>query len=102
MQLSILIARIGLVFWLAPELRRPALGGAPNVDVIIRDNSSDAKKRALLPQFERDNCNIIIAEPCDALTNISEILNLAKGEFIFISPTTITAIDHAIAWRSRT
>lgn len=97
MQLSILIGtnRPGLLA--CSRIAQACSWAGPNVEVIIRDNSSDAKKRALLPQFERDNCNIIIAEPCDALTNISEILKLAKGEFIFILADDDYCFDHAIA-----
>lgn len=69
---------------------------APNVEVIIRDNSGDAEKRALLPHFRRDNCNIIIAEPCHALTNVSELIKLAKGEFIFLLADDDFCFDRAI------
>jgi hypothetical protein len=69
----------------------------PNIEVLIRDNSGDAQKRALLPQFQRDNCNIIIAEPCDALTNFNELLRLAKGDFVFLLADDDFCFDHAIA-----
>jgi hypothetical protein len=69
----------------------------PNLEVIIRDNSGDADKRALLSQFRRDHCNIVLAEPCDALTNFSEILRLAKGEFIYLIADDDYCFDHAVA-----
>jgi hypothetical protein len=69
----------------------------PDIEVIVRDNSGDEQKRALLPQFARDNCNIIIAEPCDSLTNNSEILKLANGDFIFILADDDYCFDRAIA-----
>jgi Glycosyl transferase family 2 len=69
----------------------------PNIEVIVRDNSGDEKKRTLLSYFERDNCTIIIVEPCDSLTNNFEILKLAKGEFIFILADDDFCFDHAIA-----
>ncbi len=39
----------------------------------------------------------LVAEPCDSLTNISEILKLAKGEFIFILADDDYCFDHAVA-----
>jgi len=69
----------------------------PNLEVLVRDNSGDAQKRALLPQFKRDNCNIIIAEPCDALTNFNELLKRAKGDFVFLLADDDYCFDHAIA-----
>jgi hypothetical protein len=69
----------------------------PETEVIIRDNSGDPQKGALLPQFARENCTVIVAEPCDSLTNISEILKLAKVEFIFILADDDGYFDHAIA-----
>lgn len=69
----------------------------PNVEVIVRDNSGDARKRALLPLLQRENCNIIIAEPCDVLTNISEVMRLAKGEFVFTLSDDDLCFDHAVA-----
>jgi hypothetical protein len=96
-QLSILIAthRAGLPA--CSKLAQACAWAGPNVEVIIRDNSGDAEKAALLPQFKRDNCTIIIAEPCDSHTNIGEILKLAKGEFIFILADDDYCFDHAIA-----
>jgi hypothetical protein len=54
-----------------------------DVEVIVRDNSGNAQKRDMLANIQRDNCNIIIADECDALKNYSEILRVAKGEFVF-------------------
>ena len=77
MQLSILIAtnRRGLL--VCSRIAQACSWAGPNIEVLIRDNSGDAQKRALLPQFQRDNCNIILAEPCDALTNFNELLKRA-------------------------
>jgi len=65
--------------------------------VIVRDNSGNAEKRELLARFRAANCNIIAAEPCDALTNLSEILRLANGEFIFLLADDDLSLDRAIA-----
>ena len=97
MQLSILIAtnRRGLL--VCSRIAQACSWAGPNIEVLVRDNSGDAQKRALLPQFQRDNCNIILAEPCDALTNFNELLRLAKGDFIFLLADDDYCFDHAIA-----
>lgn len=63
----------------------------------MRDNSGNVEKRDLLPKFQRNNCKIILAEPCDALTNFFEILKVAKGDFIFLLADDDFGFDHAIA-----
>ena len=50
----------------------------------------------MLPQFRRDNCKIILAEPCDALTNFSEILKIATGDFVFLLADDDFCFDHAV------
>ena len=97
MQLSILVPthRHGLL--VCSRIAQACSCAGPNIEVIVRDNSGDAQKRALLPQFQRENCNIIITEPCDSRTNNSEIVKLAKGEFIFIFADDDFFFDHAIA-----
>ena len=97
MQLSILIAtnREGLLA--CSRIAQACSWAGPNLEVIVRDNSGDAQKRALLPHFRRDNCNIIIADPCDGLTNLSECLRLVKGEFVFLLADDDFCFDHAIA-----
>jgi hypothetical protein len=97
LQLSILIGtnRPGLLA--CSRIAQACSWAGPNIEVIIRDNSGDARKRALLPQFQLDNCKVIIAEPCDALTNVSEILKLANGDFIFLLADDDFGFDRAIA-----
>ena len=97
MRLSILLAtnRTGLLA--CSRIAQACSWAGPNLEVVIRDNSGDAKKRALLPHFRRDNCNIIIADPCDGLTNFSEILRLAKGDFVFFLADDDFCFDHAVA-----
>jgi hypothetical protein len=96
-QLSILIAtnRRGLL--VCSRIAQVCSWAGPNIEVLIRDNSGDAEKRALLPQFQRDNCTIILAEPCDALTNFNELLKRAKGDFVFLLADDDYCFDHAIA-----
>lgn len=97
MQLSILVGtnRPGLLA--CSRIAQACSWAGPNVEVIVRDNSGDARKRALLSQFHQGNCKIIIAEPCDALTNASEILKIAKGDFVFLLADDDFGFDHAIA-----
>jgi hypothetical protein len=97
MQLSILIAtnRTGLLA--CSRIAQACSWAGPNLEVIVRDNSGNAEKRAQLAHFRRDNCNIIIAEPCDGLTNFSEILRLAKGEFVFLLADDDGYFDRTIA-----
>ena len=70
---------------------------SPNIEVIIRDNSGNAQKRDLLTRFRNENSRIIIAEPCDGLTNFSEVLKLATGEFVFLLADDDFCFDHAVA-----
>jgi hypothetical protein len=77
---------------------------APDIEVIVRDNSGDAQKRELLGRFNRlqpDNCDIVIAEPCNALENFSELLRMAKGEFIYVVADDDFGFDRALAPLSR-
>lgn len=68
----------------------------PDIEVIVRDNSGDARKRDLLANFQRDNCRIITAEPCDPRENYSEILKQATGDFLFCLGDDDLFFDHAI------
>jgi hypothetical protein len=96
MQLSILIAtnRAGLLA--CSRIAQACSWASPDIEVIIRDNSGDAQKRDLLGHFRRDHCNIVIAEPCDGLTNFSETLKLAKGDFVFLLADDDFCFDQAI------
>jgi hypothetical protein len=55
----------------------------PDIEVLVRDNSGNARKRELLANFQHDNCRIITVEPCQPRENYSEILRQATGEFVF-------------------
>ncbi len=97
MQLSILLTtnRTGLLA--CSRIAQACSWASPEIEVIVRDNSGDAQKREFLALCRRDNCNIVIAEPCDMRTNFSEIFRLAKGEFVFIIADDDFCFDHAIA-----
>lgn len=97
MQLSILIGtnRKGLLA--CSRIAQACSWATPDIEVIVRDNSGDSQKRKILAQFRGDHRNIILAEPCDALTNLTEILRLAKGEFVFLLADDDFCFDHAVA-----
>ncbi len=97
MQLSILMVTNRADLLACSRIAQACSWAGPGVEVIVRDNSGDAKKRALLPHFRRDNCTVIAAEPCDALTNLTEILKLATGDYIFLIADDDFCFDHAIA-----
>jgi len=96
-QLSILIPshRHGLL--VSSRIAQACSWAGPDIEVIVRDNSGNAEKRALLTKFQRDNCKIILADPCDALTNFCEILKIAKGDFVFMLADDDFCFDHAVA-----
>jgi hypothetical protein len=56
--------------------------GSDDVEVIVRDNSTNPKKRAFLEKIEAKNCRIVFAEPCQFFTNFRDVIELASGEFI--------------------
>jgi hypothetical protein len=97
MQLSILFAtnRKGLLA--CSRIAQACSWASPDVEVIVRDNSGDAQKCEFLALCRRDHCKIVIVEPCDILTNFSETLRMAKGEFVFVLADDDFCFDHAIA-----
>ncbi len=66
------------------------------IQVVVRDNSGNAEKRALLPHFQRDHCEIISVDPCEPLENYSKIMSMAKGDFIFCMSDDDQCVDRAI------
>jgi glycosyl transferase family 2 len=68
----------------------------PSIEVIVRDNSGNAEKRALIAHFRGDNRRIESVDPCEPLENYSEILRLATGEFVFWLADDDQCFDHAI------
>jgi hypothetical protein len=69
---------------------------APNIEVIVRDNSGNAEKRALIAHFRNDYCRIASVDACGPMENYSETLKLATGEFIFCVADDDQCFDHAI------
>ena len=69
----------------------------PHVEVVVRDNSGDARKRELLAYFQHENCKVVTVDPCEARENFFETLQLATGDFIFCLGDDDFCFDHAIA-----
>ena len=96
MQLSILLGTSRGGFLGLSRIAQACAWAAPNIEVIVRDVSTDVQKRDLLGQLQGDRCNIVLAEPCDARTNAAEMLRLAKGDFVFLLGDDNFCFDHAI------
>lgn len=69
---------------------------SPDIEVIVRDNSGDAAKRDLISRFQGNHCQVVTADPCEPLENFSELLRLAKGDFIFCPADDDFSFDRAI------
>ena len=69
----------------------------PDIEVIVRDNSGNTRKRKLLANFQRDNCRLITVEPCGPRENYSETLRQATGDFVFSVGDDDTFFDHAVS-----
>jgi hypothetical protein len=97
MRLSILLAtnRKGLLP--CSRIAQACSWASPDIEVIVRDNSGDPEKRKFLALCHREHCKIVITEPCDILTNFSETLRLATGEFVFVVADDDFCFDQAIA-----
>jgi len=96
MQLSILIAtnRTGLL--VCSRIAQACSWATPDIEVVVRDNSGDPQKREFLALCRRENCNIMVAEPCDVLTNFTAVLGAARGDFVFLLADDDFCFDHAI------
>lgn len=84
MQLSIVIPTHRSDLVACSRILQACSWAGPNLEVIVRDNSGNARKRNILTQIKHDHCNIIIAEPCGAAENYSEGFRQAKGEFLYV------------------
>jgi hypothetical protein len=96
MQLSVLIPTHRDSLLACSRIVQACSWAGENIEVIVRDNSGSAQKRELLGKIRRDNCNIIFAEPCGALENFSEAIQIAKGEFVIVLADDDLCFDQAI------
>ena len=97
LQLSILIPsnRRGLL--VCSRIAQACSWAGPNIEVIVRDNSGDPEKRALLDHFRRDNCHIDSVDPCLPIDNVTDVMRRARGDFIFLLADDDFCFDQAIA-----
>ncbi len=68
----------------------------PNLEVIVRDNSGNAQKRNLLSQIKNEHCKIVIVDECGAIENHTEIVRLAKGDYIYVVADDDFGFDRAM------
>lgn len=96
MQLSILLPTHRHDLMILSRIAQACSWASASIEVIVRDNSGNAEKRAQIAQFQRDHCVIISVDPCDPLENVSELMRLAKGDFIFCIADDDIFFDRAI------
>ena len=53
-------------------------------ELIVRDNSENEHKRALLSKIESPNMRLVTVAGCGAFDNLVEALRLASGEFVYL------------------
>ena len=82
-QLSVLLTTNRTDLLTCSRIAQACSWAGPKIEVIVRDNSGDAKKRDMIRRFERANCRVLSVEPCDGPTNFTEALKLATGEFVY-------------------
>ncbi|HZP70789.1 MAG TPA: hypothetical protein VFB29_12665 [Pseudolabrys sp.] len=68
----------------------------PKIQVVVRDNSGNADKRALLERFRGEYVEIVSVDPCEPPENFAQTLRLARGDFIFSISDDDQCIDRAI------
>jgi hypothetical protein len=63
-----------------------------NIEVVIRDNSGCQEKRDFLSGIVQKNCQVVIADPCNAIDNSQAALSLTQGDFvIFVGDDDLVA-----------
>jgi len=96
-QLSILLPTHRADLMALSRIAQACSWAGPSIEVIVRDNSGNARKRSQIAQFKRDHCTIVSAEPCSPLENFSEAMRLARGDFIFCLADDDMFFDRAAA-----
>jgi hypothetical protein len=69
----------------------------PQTEVIIRDNSGSASKARFLTNIRRENCHIIVTDPCGPHENMWSAFDQAKGDFVFFLSDDDFCFDRAVA-----
>lgn len=96
MQLSVLLPSHRDGLQACARIAQACAWAGPQIEVIVRDNSGDPQKRKLISQFHHEYSNIIIADPCDGMTNMAELYRMAKGDFVYLIADDDFCFDHAI------
>lgn len=96
MQLSILLPTNRHGTAVISRIAQVCSWATPSIEVIVRDNSGNAEKHALLAHFRNEYCRIVSVDPCGPSENYSETLKLASGEFTFCVADDDRSFDHAI------
>ena len=89
MQLSILLPTNRHGPMAISKIAQACSWAGPRIQVIVRDNSGNAEKRALLKNLQRDYCQIISVDPCEGLENYRNFLNWPRATSSSRRPTTI-------------
>ena len=97
MQLSIIIPTHRHDLLALSRIAQACSWARPDIEVIVRDNSGNAEKRAALKHLQREHCTIISVDECEPRENFVESLRLAKGEFVFMLGDDDMCFDRAIA-----
>lgn len=97
MQLSVLLPTHRHDLMALSRIAQACSWAGPGIEVIVRDNSGNAEKREQIKRFQRDNCIIVSADPCHPLENFSELMRLAKGDFVFCIADDDLCFDRTVA-----
>ncbi|MFN3657017.1 MAG: hypothetical protein ACK4UO_07160 [Pseudolabrys sp.] len=97
MQLSILLPTHRNDLMALSRIAQACSWAGPGIEVIVRDNSGSTEKREQIARFRRDNCTVISAEPCEPMEQFTELMRLAKGEFVFSIADDDLCFDRTIA-----
>ena len=78
------------------ENRASLLVGQPENSGCGSRQFRQRRETGVAEKFQREHCEIISVDPCEPLENYSELLGLAKGDFIFCMSDDDQCIDRAI------
>jgi hypothetical protein len=96
MLLSILIPSHRSDLQACSRIVQASAWAGPDLEVIVRDNSGNEDKRNLLRQIRNEHCRIEIVDECGAIENHTELVKLARGEYIFVIADDDFAFDRAM------
>ena len=97
MQLSIILPTHRHDLTALARIAQACSWARPTIEVIVRDNSGNAEKRAALKHLQHDNCTIVSVDECDARENLAGAMRLSKGDFVFVVADDDMCFDQAIA-----